>query len=204
MAFSSWAVAGSYYEVCNCEAICPCRRSAGAKGGRPTYETCDFALSWWIKQGHAGAIDLSGLKVVMAGRWETTSGDPWHVTLYVDEVATPAQQDALTAVFLGRAGGAPRKGYAGNIVEVHAVRTAAIELDHSRAREKREKIEVAPYLLVRTREPVPHDFTVSCGIPGHDHPGQEVRAEIFRYQDAPYDWEFSGKCGFATDFAYSS
>ena len=41
-----WTVAGSYYEVCNCEAICPCRRSAGAKGGRPSYENCDFALSW--------------------------------------------------------------------------------------------------------------------------------------------------------------
>jgi hypothetical protein len=167
--FSSWAVAGSYYEVCNCEAICPCRRSDGAKSGRPTYETCDFALSWWIKQGHAGEIALAGLKVVMAGRWETTPGNPWHVTLYVDEAATPDQHDALTAVFLGRAGGGPQKGYAGNIVEVHAVKTAAIDLDHSRAR---ETIEVAPYLLVRTREAVPHAFTVSCGIPATTTPAR--------------------------------
>jgi hypothetical protein len=28
-----WSIAGSYYEVCNCEAICPCRRSRGEKGG---------------------------------------------------------------------------------------------------------------------------------------------------------------------------
>ena len=28
-----WAVSGSYYEVCNCEAICPCRRHGARKGG---------------------------------------------------------------------------------------------------------------------------------------------------------------------------
>jgi hypothetical protein len=196
-----WSVAGSYYEVCSCEAICPCRRSDGQKGGKPTYETCDFALSWWIKEGHAGAIDLAGLKVVMGGRWETTPGDPWRVILYIDDRATPAQQDALAAVFLGRAGGAIQTGFTASIVEVYAVKTAKIELDHSLAR---ERIDVPPYLTVQTREAVPHSFTVSCGISGHDHPGQEIRAEIMRYQDPPFDWDVRGKCGFSTDFAYSS
>jgi hypothetical protein len=165
------------------------------------YENCDFALSWWIEQGRAGAIDLAGLKVVMAGRWETTPEDPWHVTLYVDDRATPSQKNALTAVFLGRAGGNPQKSFAANIVEVHAVKSARIELDHAPAK---QRIAVPPFLTVQTREAVPHDFTVSCGIPGHDHPGQEIRAEIFRYEDAPFDWDIRGKCGFATDFAYCS
>ena len=81
------------------------------------------------------------------------------------------------------------------------MKSASIELDHTSAR---ERIEISPYLTVRTREAVPHDFTVSCGIPGHDHPGQEIRAETFRYEDTPLDWEVRGKCGFATNFAYSS
>jgi hypothetical protein len=196
-----WSLSGSYFEVCNCEAICPCRRSSGRKGGRPTYPTCDFALSWWIKDGRAGATPLAGLKVVMVGRWERTAEDPWRVVLYVDDRATGAQRDALEAVFLGRAGGPPARGYAANIVDVRAVKSAAIELDHSPAR---ERIDVGPYLTVKTREVVPHDFTVTCGIPGHDHPGQEVRAEVFRAHDAPFDWELRGKCGFAADFAYSS
>jgi hypothetical protein len=199
--FLPWSVAGSYYEVCNCEAICPCRRSRGEQGGRPTYETCDFALSWWIKQGRAGGIDLADLKVVMTGRWLTTEGDPWHVTLYIDDRATVAQKDALAAVFLGRAGGAIKKGFASHIVEVHAVKSASIELDHTPVK---ERIEMPPYLTVRTREAVPHDFTVTCGIPGHDHPGQEIRAEIFRYDDTPYDWDVRGRCGFASDFKYCS
>ncbi len=196
-----WSIAGSYYEVCNCEAICPCRRSNGEMGGSPSYDTCDFALSWWIKQGRAGTVELDGLKVVMAGRWETTPGDPWRVILYVDDRATPAQRDAVAAVFLGRAGGAIKKGFAAHIVEVHAVRSARIDLDHTPVR---ERIDVAPYLTVQTREAVAHDFTVTCGIPGHNHPGQEIRAETFRYQDAPFDWDVRGKCGFAADFAYSS
>jgi hypothetical protein len=165
------------------------------------YETCDFALSWWIQAGHAGALDLADRKVVMAGRWETTTNDPWRVTLYVDDRSTPEQHDALAAVFLGRAGGHPAKSFGPNIVEVHAVKRASIELDHTRAR---ERIEVAPFLTVRTREAVAHDFTVSCGIPGHEQHGQELRAEIFRLKDGPYDWELRGKCGFAASFAYSS
>jgi len=196
-----WSIAGSYYEVCNCEAICPCRRQRGQKAGRPTYDTCDFALSWWIQRGQAGAVDLADLKVVMVGRWETTEGDPWHVTLYLDDRAAPAQKDALAAVFLGRVGGLPSRGFAARIVEVHAVKSARIELDHTPVR---ERIDVAPYLTVRTREAVGHDFTVTCGIPGHDRPGREVRAEILRYQDPPYDWEVHGRCGFAADFSYSS
>lgn len=196
-----WNVAGSYYEVCNCEAICPCRRSGGMRGGAPMYETCDFALSWWIKEGRAGTIDLADLKVVMVGRWETTPGDPWRALLYVDDRATPAQRDALTALFLGRAGGWPSQAFAANIVEVYAVKSARIELDHTGAR---ERIEVHPYLTVATREAVPHDFTVSCGIPGHDHPGQEVRADVFRQDDPPLTWEVRGRCGFAAEFGYSS
>ena len=109
----------------------------------------------------------------MVGRWEVQPGNPWHVILYVDERATAAQKDAITAVFLGRAGGLPGRGYGPNIVEVHEVRSAAIDLDHTPAR---EKIDVAPFLTVRAREAVPHDFTITCAIPGHDHAGQEIRA----------------------------
>jgi hypothetical protein len=198
---SPWSVSGSYYEVCNCEAICPCRRSAGGKAGQPQYETCDFALSWWVKQGHAAALDLSDLKVVMTGRWVRVPKNPWHVMLYIDERASDAQKAALEAVFLGRVGGHVSRSFGPNIVEIYDVKSARIELDHT---PDKQRIDVAPFLTVKTRESVPHDFTVSCGIPGHEHPGREIRAEIFRYQDAPLDFEFRGRCGFATDFAYVS
>jgi hypothetical protein len=76
--------------------------------------------------------------------------------------------------------------------------------DRASAAQKDALAAVPVFLTVQTREAVSHDFTVSCGIPGHDHPGQEIRAEIFRYEDTPFDWDIRGKCGFATDFAYCS
>jgi hypothetical protein len=170
-------------------------------GAVPTYPTCAFALSWWIRRGHAGDLDLRDLKVVMTGAFEEHGSNPWRVILYVDESAAAAQREALVALFLGRAGGSTYRNFAAKIAEVYAVRTTAIELDHTPTR---ERIEVPPYLIVRTKEPVGHDFTVTCGVPGHDRPGQELRAELFRHADPPFDWEFRGRCGFATDFRYTS
>ena len=65
-----WRVSGSYFEACNCEAVCPCRQiggSMGRAGGRSTYGVCEFALSWWILEGHSGSIDLSGLMAADGG-----------------------------------------------------------------------------------------------------------------------------------------
>ena len=38
----SWSVSGSYYESCNCDAVCPCRRLNGKPGGDSTYGVCQF------------------------------------------------------------------------------------------------------------------------------------------------------------------
>jgi hypothetical protein len=203
MELAPWNVSGSYFEVCNCEAICPCRRQGERKGGKASYETCDFALSWWIEKGTAGGVELAGLKVVMAGRFDREDSNLWRVTLYLDERATPAQSAALSTLFLGRDGDRTiaTLPFAAWIAEVHATRSARIELDHTR---DAQRIEVAPYLTVKTREPVQQETRVSCGIPGHQFGGQEIRAELLRYQDGPYDWEFRGRCGFASPFAYAS
>jgi hypothetical protein len=49
----AWAVAGTYFEACNCLPICPCRQVGGRDGGRSTFGVCDFALSWSIADGHS-------------------------------------------------------------------------------------------------------------------------------------------------------
>ncbi|HET9833738.1 MAG TPA: hypothetical protein VFP91_18580 [Vicinamibacterales bacterium] len=104
MATVNWRVSGSYFEVCNCDAICPCRRRGGQLEHRP-------------------------------GRW-----------------------------FMR----------AGNYVTATAVASVNSEL------------------------------AISCGIPGHDHPGHEVLADLMRVDDEPLSWHVHGRCGFATDFDYSS
>src|SRR5271169_5241728 len=54
-AVPAWRIAGTYYESCNCEAICPCRRVNGRPGGRSTYGICRFLLSWRILAGFYAA-----------------------------------------------------------------------------------------------------------------------------------------------------
>ncbi len=197
-----WAISGSYYEVCNCEAICPCRRQGSRKGGRSSYDTCDFALSWRVLKGHADSVDLSDLSVVLAGSYcNDEPGAPWRVVLYVDERGGPEQQQALTDIFLGRAGGTTLRNFARAIGEVYAVRPAQIELHHA---PNQEHIAIEHYITARTARPVLSDETVTCGIPGHDRPGREIIAEVFQVDDGALHWSISGRCGFASSFAYSS
>ena len=200
--YNFWKVTGSYYEVCNCEAICPCRRHGERKGGRSTYGICDFALSWHITEGQVDKIDISNLSVVLAGSYsDDESESPWRVILYVDENGNAQQQQALADIFLGRAGGGTFNNFARAIAEVYAVRTARIELNHN---PNGERLEVKGYTSATTAQPYITDQPVSCGIPGHDRLGQEIIAEHFRVEDEQLSWEVKGRCGFATDFAYSS
>ena len=203
MADADWRVAGSYFEACNCEAICPCRRQGGQKlTTGSSYGVCDFALSWRVAEGRSGDTELSGLSVVLAGSYrDDEAGKPWRVCLYVDERADPAQREALEQVFLGRSAGTAKRNFAAAIGEVYAIRPAKIELDHT---PRRWFIRASDYVIVRATTPVPSALPVSCGIPGHDHPGEEVIADLMKVDDGPLKWEVSARCGFAADFSYSS
>jgi hypothetical protein len=201
---AEWRVSGSYFEACNCDAICPCRRQGGQKlTTGSTYGVCDFALSWRITKGRWGDLELSGLSVVLAGFYrDDEAGKPWRVCLYVDEQATSAQHEALAKIFLGQAGGTPLRNFAKAIGEVYAVRPARIELDH---RPRRWFMRASDYVSVRASVTVSSDVgPVSCGIPGHDHPGEELQTELMQVEDDPLRWEFHGRCGFASDFDYAS
>ena len=195
-----WYVTGSYFEACNCLAICPCRRRAGQKStGTSTYGVCDFALSWQVLQGAFGKLSLDGLNVIMAGSYR--DGEPWHICLYVDERATAEQHVALATIFTGRAGGTTLRNYAKVIGQVHAVRRANIELDHRR---NRWRMRAENFVAVQGATPVASPVAISCGIPGHDRPGEELRTDVMQVNDAPLIWGVQARCGFATSFAYHS
>ena len=205
----SWVVSGTYFEACNCEAVCPCRWEGERREGPSTYETCDFALSWRITAGRIGSLDLSGLSVIMAGTYSNhvKPRTPWRVILYVDDSADAAQQRALADIFLGRAGGTTLKNFAAGIGEIYAVRAARIALDHTPTHESMSAgsaVRAGALVSARTAHPAQSAGAVSCGIPGHDRPGQELVMQVFRVADPPFNWEVRGRCGFASDFAYSS
>ena len=102
----SWEISGSYFEVCNCEAVCPCRKQGGVRSGTRS------PRRWFMR----------------ASTW----------------------------------------------VEVRAART------------------------------VPSELGVTCGIPGHDQSGNEVIADACRVDDTPLHFDLRGRCGFESNFDYSS
>ena len=105
-------MSGTYLEACNCEAICPCRRVDGVAGGRSTFGVCAGALSWVVKEGNAGDVDLSGLAAVLVLRYDDDEdGSPWLFRLYVDERGDERQREALAAILTGKLGGTPEKQF---------------------------------------------------------------------------------------------
>ena len=200
---SRWHVSGSYFEACNCDAICPCRRRGGVKiSAGSSYGVCDFALSWRVIAGQSGDLNLSDLSVVLAGSYrDDEPGKPWRVCLYVDDQGSAEQQGALTEIFLGRAGGTSSRNFAAAIGEVYAIRPARIELVHVPGR---WFMRAGEHVLVRATVPVPSDEPITCAIPGHDRAGEELQTETMRVNDDPLRWEVSARCGFASTFDYLS
>jgi hypothetical protein len=83
---------------------------------------------------------------------------------------------------------------------VLGIRHAQIDINHAIGR---EQIRVGDEIEVRVRAPFQSSETVSCGVPGHDRLGQELVHDVMRVADPVLQFEFHGRCGFATDFDYS-
>ena len=199
-----WRIRGSYFEACNCDAICPCRSVRGRPGGASSFGECFGGLSWEIHEGHAGDVELSGLRAVMSLHFldRVQPSTPWQVVLYIDEGADDLQFAALSDILLGRAGGTVADQYGPAIGEVHQVRRARITLEHVAPR---KRIDVVGYLIVEAEgEASTAEDEVRCGIPGLDRPGFEMHGDVLRSTDPALRWEVVGRrnAAFASDFDY--
>ena len=196
---------GSYFEGCNCEAICPCRAVHSQPAGPSSYGECFGALSWIVDDGHADDVDLSRRQVVMILRYHdrVQPSTPWEVVLYVDDAADDDQRAALADIFLGRAGGTVAALYGPAIGEVHAVRSARITLEHATPR---KRIGVVGYVTLAAEGAASAVGDVQCGIPGFDHPGTELYGDGFESLDPLLRFEVRGKrrASFFSDFDYAS
>ncbi len=196
----SWSVSGTYYEACNCEAVCPCRRQGERTGGRSTYGRCDFVLSWMVEQGDVDGRDLSELAVVMVGSYsDDEPGAPWRVVLFVDETADEVRRNDLSDVFLGRLGGDTDRLYGRLVAEVSMVRPASIQLVHERTR---WRIGVSSFVEVRSTLEALTTGPVTCGISNH-LPGSELISDIHVVAAPPFAWDIRRRCAFASRFAYT-
>jgi hypothetical protein len=103
MSPTSWSITADYLENCNCELLCPCLFAV-----KPTYGDCRVPIAYHIREGHYGDVPLDDRTVVrltiFPGPGLMSDGNQ-KMALYIDERATPAQQEALVEIFSGKAGG---------------------------------------------------------------------------------------------------
>ncbi len=97
----AYQLEGRSLEACTCEGYCPCW--AGHE-----HEGCGTVLSWHIDSGTIEGVDVSGRAVAIAANTTCSSvanGGAARAPLYVDEEATPDQEEALLKAWSGKLGG---------------------------------------------------------------------------------------------------
>jgi hypothetical protein len=199
----SWRIRGSYFESCNCDAICPCRRIDNVAGGRSTHGICLGVLSWLIEEGTAEKVDVSGLPVAIASHYsDDEPGSPWTWILYIADRASPEQRDALEAIFTGRLGGDADRHFpwAWKPSVLLAVRPVQIDVDHTR---RRQWLRIRDQVSVRIRDRHADEHTVTCVIPGHDRTGEELIADELLVDDGELSFWYRGVCGYGSTFDYA-
>lgn len=198
-----WRIRGSYFESCNCEPICPCRRIDGVAGGRSTHGVCMGVLSWLVVAGVAEGVELSGLPVALASRYsDDEPGSPWTWVLYLDARASEAQRRVLERIFTGQLGGDAERHFpwAWKASELIAVRAVQITVDHTR---RRQRLRIRDHVSVRIRDRYDGDETVTCVIPGHDRAGEELVADELVVEDDKLSFHYRGVCGYGATFDYA-
>ena len=101
---ATWQISGEYMETCNCTLLCPCITSNLA--ATPTEGDCKAAVTLRIDTGHKDGVALDGLSfIVMMHSPAAMGAGNITVGLIIDERASDAQVEAISAIATGAVGG---------------------------------------------------------------------------------------------------
>ena len=197
---SQWKIDGTYFETCNCDTACPCVFLSA-----PTTGDCTALVGWHIASGHFGDLDLQDLNAVMAVHSPGHMAEvPWQAALYVDSKGNSAQQDALTRIFSGQAGGHPAM-LASHVGDFLGVKSVAIEYQGSGKKRSLNISGIATAEIEAISGQGGGETTIAghplCIAPGF--PLVVARSSQVNYDDHQMHWEMSRKNGFYSPFAYN-
>jgi hypothetical protein len=100
-AASGYQFQGTLLEACNCDVLCPCWI-----GEDPDNGSCSSVVAYHFDSGRIRGIDVSGLTLgsvvfipgnILAGNWKQV--------IFIDDEATPEQEQAMVDAFSGALGG---------------------------------------------------------------------------------------------------
>jgi hypothetical protein len=203
---ATWRIRGEYFENCNCDVVCPCEVSArGPLVARPDQGHCDVILAFRVDEGRYGETDIGGLNVAVMFNTPGPMGEGnWTAAAYLDERASPQQQEALGAIFGGAAGGPPG-ALAALISNLLGVKVVPITYEV----EGNQRRAVIPGILDMTVGPVPGSANPNEPvIKRNAHPLFPVLTQAYgvrmSYTDYGMTWDNTGKCADFTAFTWSN
>jgi hypothetical protein len=121
----AWRLAGSYFETCSCDVVCPCTASLSFGA---TNDYCRVVLVFHVKDGEVEGVDVSGLTVAaVADTPKVMTEGNWRIGVFIDAAASDEQAEKLGGVFSGALGG-PMEALGPLIGENLGVERAPIEV----------------------------------------------------------------------------
>jgi hypothetical protein len=199
----SYHLEGRLLEVCNCNVLCPCWI-----GEDPDNGTCKTIVAWRIDKGTVNGLDVGGntIAAVAFVPGNILEGN-WKAAIYVDDQASPQQEEALLKVFTGQAGG-PVADLAKLIGEVVSVERAPIRFTVSEGRGElaigeNYYAELEPYLGATGGQTTLSD-TVFSTVPGA--PVFVGKAPTYRSKNPALgiDLDISGKNALQSIFVFDA
>ena len=194
-----WKLDGTYMEACTCDVVCPCNFLSD-----PTEGTCTDVVAWHIDRGYYGNVFLDDLNVALALHTpgNMARGD-WKAALYLDDRANPEQQEALTNIFGGQAGGHPAE-LAKFVAEVRGVSTVRLEFETDGKQGRLRvgevgSIEVEPLVGQGGKAPTIENAPLAVG-PGY--PAVVAKSRHARFNDHGIALDVVGRNAMLSPFSY--
>jgi hypothetical protein len=198
----SWRIAGSYFETCSCDVVCPCTASLSFGA---TNDYCRVVLVFHIKEGEVEGVDVGGLTVAaVADTPKVMTEGNWRLGVFIDAAASDEQADKLGGVFSGALGG-PMEALGPLVGESLGVERASIEV---REDGLKHSVKIGDAVDFEIEDIVP--FGVESGEPGRlvgiFHPaGPDLTiAHATRSRIDAFGISYEGKSAFSrSEFAWA-
>jgi hypothetical protein len=198
----SWTIAGSYFETCSCDVVCPCTASLSLGA---THDYCRVVLVFDVKEGEVEGVDVSGLTVAAVAETPKVMTDGnWRLGVFIDADASDEQAEKLGGVFSGALGG-PMEALGPLVGENLGVQRASIEV---REEGLTHSVKIGDSVDFEVEDVV--SFGVETGEParlvGIFHPaGSELTiARATRSRIDAFGISYEGKSAFSHGFAWAA
>ena len=199
----AWRLAGSYFETCSCDVVCPCTASMSFGA---TNDYCRVVLVFHVKDGEVEGVDVSGLTVAaVADTPKVMTEGNWRIGVFIDAAASDEQAEKLGGVFSGALGG-PMEGLGPLIGENLGVERAPIEVQEDGLR---HSVKIGDAVDFEIEDVVP--FGVESGeaakLTGIFHPaGPDLTvAHATRSRIDAFGISYEGKSAFSrSEFAWAA